>query len=148
MGMAIKLSEPALLRRVLEGVPHSEVPLLAGQVSTSRLPALLQFVAGELESSRHVQFYLAWTRALLISHGTFLKAESKKQLQMLNHLIKSLTRKSGDLSKVCEHNKYTISYLKSLSKTKKEKASKEEGESEDEEMEVEGGAMREFTADS
>merc|ERR1711936_335833 len=125
---AIKLSELALLRRVLESVPHSEVPLLAGQVSTSTLPALLQFVAGELESSRHVQSYLGWARALLISHGTFLKAESKRQLPMLNHLIKSITRKSEDLSKVCEHNKYTISYLKSLSKTKKQKARSSEGE--------------------
>ena len=148
--MGVKLGEATLLRRVLEGVPHSEVPLLASQVSTSRLPSLLQFVAGELESSRHVQFYLAWTRALLISHGTFLKAESKKQLPMLNHLIKSLTRKSEDLSKVCEHNKYTISYLKSLSKTKRQKARSSEGE----DMEIEDedddtvGEVREVSADS
>merc|ERR1712156_88409 len=125
--MGVKLGEATLLRRVLE-----------------------EFVAGELESSRHVQFYLAWTRALLISHGTFLKAESKKQLPMLNHLIKSLTRKSEDLSKVCEHNKYTISYLKSLSKTKRQKARS----SEEEDMEIEDedddtvGEVREVSADS
>merc|ERR1712013_293997 len=144
----VKLGEATLLRRVLEGVPHSEVPLLASQVSKSRLPSLLQFVAGELESSRHIQFYLAWTRALLISHGTFLKAESKKQLPMLNHLIKSLTRKSEDLSKVCEHNKYTISYLKSLSKTKRQKALS--SEEEDMEIEDEDGEtiVREVSADS
>ena len=67
---------------------------------------------------------------------------------MLNHLIKSLTRKSEDLGKVCEHNKYTISYLKSLSKTKRQKALS--SEEEDMEIEDEDGEtiVREVSADS
>lgn len=120
--MALKLNERGLIRQSLESAPHTDVMLLAKQVGVKHLPALLQFVAEEAETSRHLQFYLIWTRALLLNHGTFLKAESKKNLPVLNLLIKNLTRKSEDLAKVCDHNKYSINYLKALRHVKMDKA--------------------------
>ena len=143
--MALKLNERALIRAALEAVPHEAVMLVARQVSTKHLSALLQFVGEEAEGSRHLQFYLIWTRAILLNHGTFLKTESKDHLPILNLLIKNLTRKSEDLGKVCDHNKYTINYLKTLSKTKQRKAEAEEEEGEG--MEEDGG-VKEVDSDS
>ena len=143
--MALKLNERALIRAALESVPHEAVMLVARQVSARHLPALLQFVGEEAEGSRHLQFYLIWTRAILLSHGTFLKTESKQHLPILNLLIKNLTRKSEDLGKVCDHNKYTINYLKTLNKTKQRKAAAEEEEGEGMEEE---GRVKEVDSDS
>jgi len=144
--MALKLGEVALVRQVVETVPHTDIMLLAGQVPVARLPSLLTFVAGEVEVSRHLQFYLTWTQALLTHHGTTLKADSRQQLPVLNTLIKNLTRKADDLSKVCDHNKYTIAYLKTLSGVKRRKAEKEDDEAEEEEEEE--GVAREVEEDS
>merc|ERR1711915_782782 len=61
-------------------------------------------------------------------------AESKKFTPVLNLLIKGLTRKSADLSKVCDYNKYTVEYLIAQS----ERNSDETAEETVEEMEVDG----------
>merc|ERR1711879_301700 len=68
-------------------------------------------ISEESESSRHIQFYLRWTKSLLYSHGSYLKSESKKFTPVLNLLIKGLSRKSDELSKICDYNKYTVEYL-------------------------------------
>merc|ERR1711971_667542 len=96
--------------------------------------SLLTFIAEESESSRHIQFYLKWTKSLLYSHGSYLKSESKKFTPVLNLLIKGLTRKSDDLSKVCDYNKYTVEYLIAQS----ERNSEDMPEESDEDMEVDG----------
>jgi len=137
--MAIKLGEKNMIRQVLETVPHNDISLLAQQVSLVHLPSLLMFVAEEAEVTRHIQFYLLWTKALLQSHGTYLKSESKLNLPVFNLLIKNLTRKSEDLGKICDHNKYSIRYLIALSETKRKEAMvKDIAEESDEEMEVMG----------
>jgi len=140
--MALKLNERILIRQCLESVPHTDVMLLAKQIGEKYLPALLQFVAEEAETSRHLQFYLIWTRSLLLNHGAFIKAESKKNLPVLNLLIKNLSRKSEDLAKVCDYNKYSINYLKALSLIKKEKV--EDGD----EMEEDEEGLKEVVSDS
>jgi periodic tryptophan protein 2 len=127
--MAIKLAEKPLIRQVLESVPHTDISLLAQQTSLAHLPSLM-FVAEEAEVTRHIQFYLLWTKALLLSHGTYLKSESKHNLPVLNLLIKNLTRKSEDLGKICDHIKYSIRYLIALRLKGKVKS--------DDEMEVTG----------
>lgn len=137
--MAIKLAEKPLIRQVLETVPHTDISLMAQQTSLAHLPSLLMFVAEEAEETRHIHFYLLWTKALLLSHGTYLKSESKHNLPILNLLIKNLTRKSEDLGKICDHNKYGIRYLIALSETKrKEKVARDITEESDDEMEVMG----------
>jgi len=120
--MALKLNEKPLLRQVLETVPHTDIPLLVQQVSLKQLPSLLQTVAEEFEATRHIQFYLVWTKSLLTYHGTYIKTENRQMMPVLNLIIKNLTRKSEDLSKVCDNNKYAIKYLVALSKTKQKLA--------------------------
>jgi len=136
--MAIKLGEKPLIRQVLESVPHQDISLLAKQVSLVHLTPLLMFVAEEAEVTRHIQFYLLWTKSLLQSHGTYLKSESKHHLPVLNLLIKNLTRKSEDLGKICDNNKYSIRYLIALSETKRKEGLVRSLEDSDDEMDVMG----------
>ena len=137
--MAIKLAEKSLIRQVIETVPHTDISLLAQQVSLAHLSSLLSFIAEEAEVTRHIQFYLIWTKSLLQSHGTYLKSESKHFLPVLNLLIKNLTRKSEELGKICDHNKYSIRYLISLSETRRKTGSSYDTlQDSDEEMDVIG----------
>lgn len=136
--MAIKLGEKPLIRQVLESVPHQDISLLAKQVSLVHLTPLLMFVAEEAEVTHHIQFYLLWTKSLLQSHGTYLKSESKHHLPVLNLLIKNLTRKSEDLGKICDNNKYSIRYLIALGETKRKEGLVRSLEDSDDEMDVMG----------
>jgi len=119
LSMALRLGEKLLLRQVLETTPHTHINLITRQIGYKQLPSLLQMLAEEAESSRHLQFYLIWIKSLLSNHGTYLKSESKEFLPLFNLLIKNLTQKSEDLRKVCDHNKYTIKYILALSESKK-----------------------------
>ena len=100
-------------------------------------------LGGGLENLEYLELskllVLVWTKSLLQSHGTYLKSESKHHLPVLNLLIKNLTRKSEDLGKICDNNKYNIRYLIALSETRrKEGMVKSLEESDDEEMDVMG----------
>merc|ERR1712107_708198 len=123
--MSLKLSEKNLIRQCVESIPHQNISLISQQLSLSYLPALLTFVAEEAETSRHIQFYLLWTKSLLYTQGNYLKTESKQFTPVLNLLIKNLTRRSEELSRVCDYNKYTIRYLIGLSQTRKEDGEEE-----------------------
>lgn len=132
--MSLKLAEKHLIRQCVESVPHDHISLISKQLNLSYLPSLLTFVAEESETSRHIQFYLIWTKSLLYSHGSYLKSESKQVMPVLNLLIKNLTRKSEDLSRICDYNKYSIKYLIGL----KDMTSKDSNVDGEEDMEVDG----------
>ena len=70
------------------------------------------------------------TKSILYNHGNFLKTESKQFTPLLNLLIKNLSRKSDELSKICDFNKYTMKYLIGLSQI--EGGNDEEEEEEEE----------------
>ena len=134
--MSLKLAEKPLIRQCVESIPHDNISLVAQQLNLAYLPSLLTFIAEESESSRHIQFYLKWTKSLLYSHGSYLKSESKKFTPVLNLLIKGLSRKFADLSKVCDYNKYTVEYLVAQSEMQGDDMVEAEGS--DEDMEVDG----------
>ena len=89
--MSLKLAEKPLIRQCVETVPHENISLISQQLNLAYLPSLLMFIAEESEVSRHIQFYLIWTKSLLYNHGSYLKTESKQFTPVLNLLIKNLT---------------------------------------------------------
>ena len=133
--MSLKLAEKPLIRQCVETVPHENISLISQQLNLAYLPSLLMFIAEESEVSRHIQFYLIWTKSLLYNHGSYLKTESKQFTPVLNLLIKNLTKKSEELSKICDYNKYTMKYLIGLNETRNYGDDNEES---DEDMETDG----------
>lgn len=61
---------------------------------------LMSFVAGMIESSAHVEFYLIWASRLLMLHGPKLKQRSQKVMATLRCMQKNVTRKSEELGKM------------------------------------------------
>ena len=58
--LALRLNEPALLRRAVEAVPPGDIALALRAVPTTRLGALLTALAVYLEQSPHLEFVLKW----------------------------------------------------------------------------------------
>lgn len=61
---------------------------------------LLPFLAEQLDSSPHLQFYLQWCTAVLSSHGSHLKKSASSLMAALRDLQKSVVQKQVDLGKL------------------------------------------------
>jgi periodic tryptophan protein 2 len=117
---AFKLNEPKIIREVFEHIPSQDIVLLAQEVSLLFLPKMLNFLGEEMEQTRHFEYYLKWVLALLSQHGRYIKDNSTEFMPVLNLLVKNVSRKSEDLGKVCDFNKFSLRYLLQVAKRKAE----------------------------
>ncbi|XP_063980144.1 periodic tryptophan protein 2 homolog isoform X2 [Diachasmimorpha longicaudata] len=108
--MALRLNEKDLIRRVVENVPYGDVELTVVSVSQVYIEKLLKFIAVELEGTRHIHFYLIWIEIILTRVGH--KINSPLQMPVLLTLQKNMQQKYDDLSKICDFNQYTMSFIK------------------------------------
>ncbi|XP_041783410.1 periodic tryptophan protein 2 homolog [Anopheles merus] len=110
--MALKLNETSLLQEVLESVPYRDIQLVIGSLPDEFALRTLQFVAKNVGTSQHIEFYLRWSNLLLTRMG---QVDSLLDSQTLVTLHQNLNRKYEQLNKICDFNKYTLQVLKSLS---------------------------------
>ena len=121
---AFKLSEKNYLIESFERTPAKDIPLIVKQWPLKFLQRLMNHVAGELESSRHIEFYLKWAKSIMIQHSLYIKSNSQELMPVLNLFVKNITRRSEDLAKVCENNKFSLNYLLTVGVKADEAASK------------------------
>lgn len=74
------------------------VELIVETLPQKYVEKLIVIIAGHLESSRHLEFYLLWAQNLLTIHGPSIKGH--QSLPALLTLEKSLKRKYEQLSKM------------------------------------------------
>ncbi|XP_076749162.1 periodic tryptophan protein 2 homolog [Xylocopa sonorina] len=118
--MALRLNEKLLIKCVLENVPCPSIDLVVTDLSDIYVERVLKFIATELEYTRHIHFYLLWIETILTKHGP--KINSALQMPILLMLQKNMQKKYDDLSKICDFNQYTMSYLKKVGDHKVAKA--------------------------
>ncbi|XP_075530647.1 periodic tryptophan protein 2 homolog [Dermacentor variabilis] len=126
---AFRLNEDELTTEVIEGIPVVQIDLVCRSLPQVYVEKLLNFVGAKLESTTHVHFYVTWIVTLLKGHGEVLKERSRNIMATLRTVTKNVGLRHTELSKVCDHNKYLLSYIETLRKFK-EKEGKEEGMSE------------------
>jgi len=122
--MAMKINEPNLIQEVIETIPVKDVQLIVSDLPNRFIARLLLIVASGLDSSRHLEYYLFWIQHTLTIHGS--KISGQKNMPALLALEKSLLRRYGQISKLCDYNKYTLEYITTLGKVMSEKELKEE----------------------
>ena len=61
---------------------------------------LLSFIASELETTRHLEFYVIWAEALVREHSGWLKAHALRVTPLLRLLQKALTGKHNSIGKM------------------------------------------------
>ncbi|XP_023594878.1 periodic tryptophan protein 2 homolog [Trichechus manatus latirostris] len=114
--MAFRLNEQALVQEALESVPQDEVEVVSSSLPELYVEKVLEFLATSFEVSRHLEFYLLWTRQLLMQHGQKLKSRAGMLLPAVQFLQKSIQRHLNDLSKLCDWNCYNMRYALAVSK--------------------------------
>ncbi|KAJ6667645.1 hypothetical protein lerEdw1_016766 [Lerista edwardsae] len=129
--MAFRLNEKKLIQEVLETVPYNEIDVICSSLPELYIEKVLEFLASSLEKSRHLEFYLIWTKKLLMLHGCKLKTRSEKLLPTIQFLQKSIQRHFEDVSKLCDWNCYNMKYILAISQQRGMKRTAEESEDED-----------------
>ena len=109
--MAFRLNEALLVRKVFEGIPHSDIALVVDELPVVYLPRLLRFVANQAEESPHLEFCLLWIQAILVSHGQWVsdnRGSIEAELRTVNRAVAKIR---DELRRLAEENVYTIDYL-------------------------------------
>ncbi|KAF7318872.1 Small nucleolar ribonucleoprotein complex subunit [Mycena chlorophos] len=109
--MAFRLNEKPLIQRVYEGIPRGDIRLVARQLPEMYVPLLLRFVAEHLARSPHLEFDLLWANTLLVAHGRQLRDRSAEHASVFRVLQKALVDFEQSVSRLCEENISTLSYL-------------------------------------
>ncbi|XP_056011786.1 periodic tryptophan protein 2 homolog isoform X2 [Ostrea edulis] len=134
--LSFKLNEMKLKQEILEHIPVSSIEVIVENLPDIYVDKLLVFLATQLETTAHIEFYLLWVNKILMTHGLKLKQRSQKIISCLRTLQKNITRKYEDIGKICDHNKYSIDYILALSECKRKRSphTDEEKEISDSEM--------------
>ncbi|OWF52888.1 periodic tryptophan protein 2 homolog [Mizuhopecten yessoensis] len=135
--LSFRLNEVKLIQEVLESIPVSNVPVICENLPNAYIDKLLAFLANQMEATTHLQFYMIWINKILMFHGPQLKQRSQSIMATLRMLQKGITRKHEDLGKICDHNKYSIGYIKALSQAKRKRVTELGSEDESDEVEEE-----------
>lgn len=97
---ALRLNEPALVTLAVEKVPVRSVDIVVGSLPDVYVDKLLAFVAGQIEHSAHLEFYLMWVREIAFAHGNRIKMRSNEKHAVLCLLEKAMIKKFDDLAKM------------------------------------------------
>ena len=124
---SFKLNEKIYIDEAFEKTPANDIHLIVEQWPKSFLKRLMNHVGGELEASRHLEFYLKWCKSILIQHGSYIKQHGNDLMPVLNLLVRNISRKCEDLNKVCENNKFSLNYLLTVGKKMDEDETNEDG---------------------
>lgn len=114
--MSLRLNERDLVRRIVENVPYNDVELTVTSIPQIYIEKLLRFIAVELERTRHIHFYLIWIEVIFTRLGH--KINSPMQMPVLLTIQKNMQQKYDDLSKICDFNQYTMSFIKKTAELK------------------------------
>ncbi|EDO18779.1 hypothetical protein Kpol_1028p54 [Vanderwaltozyma polyspora DSM 70294] len=139
--MAFRLNESYLINRVYESIPISEIQLVSSLLPVVYLPRLLQFIGEFSIDSQHFEFNLLWIKALLSSHGTYMKSHKHMFSTATRSIQRFLGRIAKDAVNTSTNNKYSYNFLMSTNGSidgiSDEEMMVNDSESSDEEMEQE-----------
>lgn len=87
---AFRLNERALIHRVFSTIPRDDIRLVVRGLPQVYIVALVRCVAEALEGSPRVEFVLVWVKAVLGTHGRFLRERAGEHAGVLRALQKAL----------------------------------------------------------
>ena len=79
------------------------VQLTIQSFPTAYLEKFMDFLADRLDHSPHLQFYVHWSRELLVQHGPLLKRSSMPLMAAIKNLQKSVAQRQSDLGQMYAH---------------------------------------------
>lgn len=109
--MAFRLSEQPIIHKVVEAIKPEDIQLIVEFLPAVYVSRLLMFVSKQLESSRHIEFYLNWCATTLAVHGAHIRANARSHAVCLRAVQKAVAQQQDVLGKMSIGNVYAIRYL-------------------------------------
>ncbi|KZT03785.1 WD40 repeat-like protein [Laetiporus sulphureus 93-53] len=108
---AFRLNERALIHRVFCAVPRDDIRLVVRGLPQVYVGPLMRCVAEALEASPRVEFVMVWVKAVLGTHGRFLRDRAGEHASVLRSLQKALGEFERLIMGLCEENSSTLAFL-------------------------------------
>ena len=113
MALHLGLSEKAVLKLAVDAVDVETMELVVKGVDVRLLHSLMRFLADEIVASRHTEYYLRWSLAVLRTHGKALYSDSMAHNEALRALIRAVSTHEKEIMRRSDENQYALSYLSS-----------------------------------
>lgn len=114
--LALRLNEPPLIQEILEGIPASEIRIVAQSVPPQYLVRVLSFLAEQVQKRPHIEFSLNWVLALMNSHRDHLESNTGVFVSTLKALHHNIGLHHDAIAKICDRNTFGLKYIGFLSK--------------------------------
>lgn len=117
--VAMRLNERAVMSRVLEKVPVTEIRMVLTRLSAVYFTRLMLLLAWRLDTGPHLFFDLVWAQQALVVHGARAHAASTDPGSVntaLRTLHRSVCAHSKRLAPLSTRNSDSLQYLLNLSK--------------------------------
>nr|XP_053626485.1 LOW QUALITY PROTEIN: periodic tryptophan protein 2 homolog [Cherax quadricarinatus] len=129
--MAVRINIKSLQQEVIETIPVHTISLIVNNLPQLYVEGVLRYLSEAVESTPHIGLYSQWATLLVTHHGQTLKNRAPQIMSTLNALQRALSIHHTNLSKVCSHNEYMLSYLLAQASLRK-KRQVEDAENENE----------------
>jgi periodic tryptophan protein 2 len=113
--MALQLGEGEIIRTAVGATPLEAVPIVVRSLDTRLLVDFMRFLADEVVSSRHVEFFLSWVQALLNYFGQFLQGDPVPYQASLRALVRAVGVIEKDIQRAVDDNHYMLQFLQTQS---------------------------------
>jgi periodic tryptophan protein 2 len=109
--MAFRLNEAPLIKKVFEGIPYTSIGLVVQGLPIVYVPRLLRFVGVQTEESPHLEFCLLWIKAVLESHGQWIRDNRGVVDAEMRTMSRAVGKVRDDLRLLADENIYMLDYL-------------------------------------
>ena len=108
---SLQLGEVDLIRKAIGYVPPASIELVCRSIDVRLLADFLRFLADEIAYSRHIEFYLRWSGALLNFFGPYLQADGVPYQASLRALIRAIGGLEREVQAHCDFNQFNLDFL-------------------------------------
>lgn len=109
--MSLCLNEKEYIIKCIEKCNIGEVSLVIKTIPQEYLYRILEVLVKEIESSKHIEYYLYWCLNILQIDGEIIHKNIKSYLGLIRSLYKIISGHRNELLKLVENNVYTLDYL-------------------------------------
>ena len=113
LNMALHLGEQSILKKVFSKIPMDAINLVIKSIDIRMLRDIIRFIANELASSVHLEFYLQWTHEILQNYGKILNTDSMPYRESLRALLRAISIHEKEIMRYAEDNHFTLSFITS-----------------------------------
>ena len=85
--------------------------MVVRSLDTRLLAGFMRFLADEVVSSRHVEFFLHWVQGLLMYFGPFLQSDPIPYQASLRSLVRAVSVVEKDIQRAVDDNQYMLQFL-------------------------------------